>query len=80
MKQASRSKEESFRISFEVMLVLQVSRATSSDSKGREKMNQWEEDDRRRQGEMFTLIYGIWTFLFQVGVLAPLSVIAWKLW
>ena len=42
-------------------------------------MNQWEEEDRRRQGEMFTLIYGIWTFLFQVGVLA-LSVIAWKLW
>jgi hypothetical protein len=30
----------------------------------------------RRQGEMFTLIYGIWTFLFQVGVLALLSVIA----
>jgi len=26
----------------------------------------------RRQGEMFTLIYGIWTFLFQVGVLALL--------
>ena len=45
-----------------------------------EKMNQWEEEDRRRQGEMFTLIYGIWTFLFQVGVLALLSVIAWKLW
>jgi hypothetical protein len=22
-------------------------------------MNQWEEEDRRRQGEMFTLIYGI---------------------
>jgi hypothetical protein len=39
-----------------------------------------EEEDRRRQGEMFTLIYGIWTFLFQVGVLALLSVIAWKLW
>ena len=43
-------------------------------------MNQWEEEDRRRQGEMFTLIYGIWTFLFQVGVLVLLSVIAWKLW
>ena len=60
----------------------QLARATALPSikKGREKMNQWEEEDRRRQGEMFTLIYGIWTFLFQVGVLALLSVIAWKLW
>ncbi len=32
-----------------------------SIKKGREKMNQWEEEDRRRQGEMFTLIYDIWT-------------------
>jgi hypothetical protein len=41
---------------------------------------EWAADDRARHAQTFEIIWGVWVFVFQAGVLVLLSLIAWKLW